>query len=87
MTCVNSFYRTTHILHVPNTSDRTTVYRVETDLDIISGPSTFTVSGNDVADCPVMIEPLVRGTYDGAIVFTAESRSGRIRCRIMSMMK
>ena len=73
------FSRTTYTLHVPNTSDRTTVYRVDTDLDFISGPSTFAVSGNDVADCPIMIEPLVRGTYTGAVVFTAESRSGRIR--------
>ena len=71
--------RTTMILHVPNTSDRTTLYRVETDIEFITGPSTMSIVGNDVADYPIMIEPLTRGNYTGAIVFSVESRSGRIR--------
>ena len=67
------------ILHIPNTSDRTTRYCVETDIDFITGPSTVSVVGNDVADYPIMIEPLARGEYTGAIVFSVESRSGRVR--------
>lgn len=33
----------THILHVPNHNERTSVFRVESDLDFISGPSTVTI--------------------------------------------
>lgn len=73
------FIRTSLILHVPNTSDRTTVYRVETDIEFVTGPTTLTVAGNDVADYPIMIDPLMRGHYTGAIVFIVESRSGRVR--------
>ena len=72
-------YRTSHILHVPNTSDRTTVYRVDTDLNFISGPPSLSVTGGDIADYPIMVEPLVRGKFSGAVVFEVVSRSGRIR--------
>ena len=41
--------------------------------------SMFIVSGGDVADYPVMIDPITRGQFSGAIVFIAESRSGFIR--------
>ena len=45
-TYVFILYRTAHILHVPNTSDHTTVYRVECDLEFISGSPTVTITGN-----------------------------------------
>ena len=71
--------RTAHILHVPNSSDRTTLYRVETDLECVSGPPTVSVSGGDVVDYPIMVEPLERGQWSGAVVFKTEARSGKIR--------
>ncbi len=40
--CLSS-HSMTHILHVPNHNERTTVFRVESDLDFVSGPSTITV--------------------------------------------
>ena len=40
----------------------------------------MSVSGGDVVDYPVMVEPLERGQYHGAVVFVAEAKSGRVRC-------
>lgn len=38
-----AFHSITHIIHVPNLQDRTTVFAVESDLDFISGPATITI--------------------------------------------
>lgn len=67
--------RTAHKLHVANPSGRTTTFRVDTDLDFISGPPTITVADGDVEEYPFMVEPLERGSFTGAIVITTQSRS------------
>ena len=56
------------------------MFRVETDLECVSGPPTVSVSGGDVVDYPIMVEPLERGQWNGAVVFMTEARSGKIRC-------
>ena len=53
---------------------------METDLQFVSGPPKVSVSGGDIIDYPIMIEPLERGVFEGAVVFVTEARSGRTRC-------
>ena len=38
-----------------------------------------------MADYPIMIDPVVRGKFSGAVVFTAEIRSGFIRCSVLNV--
>lgn len=65
----------THILHVPNHNERTSVFRVESDLDFISGPSTITVGGGDVVDYCLDIRPTRQGKFSGAVAFITEAVS------------
>jgi len=65
----------THILHVPNHKERTTMFRVESDLDFISGPSTITIGGGDVVDYPLTVLPRRQGTFSGAVAFVAQAVS------------
>ena len=56
-------YKTSMILHIPNTSDCTTLYHVETDIDFTTAWSLNSIISNDVTNYPIMIEPLARGEY------------------------
>lgn len=67
--------RTAHNLHIVNPSERTTTFRVDTDLEFVSGPPTITVAEGDVEEYPIMLEPLERGSFTGAVVITTQSRS------------
>ena len=65
----------THILHVPNHNDRTTVFQVESDLQFISGPSAVAIGGGDVVDYPLTILPKRQGVFSGAVAFVAQTIS------------
>ena len=67
--------RTAHKLHVANPSERTATFRVDTDLEFVSGPPTITMMDGDVEEYPFMVEPLERGSFVGAIVVTTQSLS------------
>jgi hypothetical protein len=69
----------THILHVPNHNERTTEFRVESDLPCVSGPPSITVSGGDLVDYPLLVRPIRRGTVSGAVAFVAQAPSARDR--------
>ena len=69
-----------HTLHVPNYNERTTTYEVETDLDFITGPTTITVGGGDIADYPLVLCPTIHGTFTGVVAFVARSFSRPQRC-------
>ena len=69
----------THILHVPNHNERTTEFRVESDLECVSGPSSVTITGGDVVDYPLLVRPIRRGVVSGAIAFVAQPPTSRDR--------
>lgn len=51
------------------------VFRVESDLDFVSGPATVEIGGGDVVDYPLTILPKKQGTFTGAIAFVAQAIS------------
>ena len=69
----------THILHVPNHNERTTEFRVESDLECVSGPSSLAITGGDVVDYPLLVRPIRRGVVSGAIAFVAQPPTSRDR--------
>ena len=56
---------------MPNYNERTAVFRVESDLDFISGPDTVRIEGEDVVDYPLTVLPKQQGEFSGALVFVA----------------
>ncbi len=70
----------THILHVPNYNERTTVFKVETDVDFVSGESTVSIGGGDVIDYPLSVLPRRQGVFSGAVAFVAQAISRPHRC-------
>ena len=69
-------YSVTHILHVPNHNERTTEFRVESDLECVSGPPSISIAGGDLVDYPLIIRPIRRGTITGAVAFVAQEPTG-----------
>ena len=67
--------RLTHILHVPNHNERTTVFKVETDLQCVSGPPSISIAGGDLVDYPLIVKPIRRGVMSGAVAFVAQTPS------------
>ena len=65
----------THILHVPNHNERTTEFRVESDLECVSGPHSISIAGGDLVDYPLIIRPIRRGVITGAVAFVAQAPS------------
>jgi hypothetical protein len=69
----------THILHVPNHNERTTEFRVESDLECVSGPPSISITGGDLVDYPLIIRPIRRGVVSGAVAFVAQAPPTRDR--------
>ena len=69
----------THILHVPNHNERTTEFRVESDLTCVSGPPSVTITGGDLVDYPLLVRPIRRGVVSGAVAFVAQAPGARNR--------
>ncbi|CAI8033560.1 Cilia- and flagella-associated protein 47, partial [Geodia barretti] len=69
----------THILHVPNHNERTTEFRVESDLTCVSGPPSVTITGGDLVDYPLLVRPIRRGVVSGAVAFVAQAPGTRDR--------
>ena len=67
------FRSLTHILHVPNHNERTTEFKVESDMTCVSGPPSITITGGDLVDYPLLVRPIRRGVTTGAVAFVAQA--------------
>lgn len=60
---------TVHNFEIKNTSDKLQTYRVETDLNNVTGAETFKVKPKENARYPLSITPILGGVYTGSITF------------------
>ena len=59
-------------IEIKNTTEKTLLYRVETDLVYATGPTTLTIPPNKKAIYPISITPVLSGSFTGSISFTDE---------------
>lgn len=59
------------IVRVPNVTSQKLTFRVVSDLEIISGPTTITVLPGKEEEYPLTIAPWRRGTIKGVLSFVA----------------
>ena len=60
---------TVHHFEIKNTSEKFHDYRVETDLNNVTGAENFKVKGKEAAKYPLSITPILGGVYTGSITF------------------
>ncbi|XP_015672831.1 cilia- and flagella-associated protein 47 [Protobothrops mucrosquamatus] len=62
------------VIMVPNFTKNELIYKVSSDLSIVSGEMTLKVEPEDTAAYTLNISPWKRGKFNGIIVFVAEER-------------
>ena len=60
---------TKYLFEVKNTTDKTQVYRIETDLQNVSGPDSLKLLPNTSGKYEMTIKPMLGGSYIGSITF------------------
>lgn len=58
-----------------NSNERTTVFKVESDMEFVSGESTVSIGGGDVVDYPLTVWPKRQGVFTGAVAFVTKTTS------------
>jgi len=60
---------TVHNFEIKNTSEKMQTYRVETDLNNVTGADNFKVKPKETAKYPLSMTPILGGVYTGSITF------------------
>ena len=60
---------TVHSFEIKNTSDKSQNYRVETDLNNVTGADSFKIKPKESFKYPLSITPILGGVYTGSITF------------------
>ena len=60
---------TTHVFELKNTTEKVMHYRVETDLNNVTGADSFRVKPRENFKYPLAITPILGGVYTGSITF------------------